>query len=82
MPREDAVSMLSCVPVAADLSIELVYNNLVYEVLGQVIEHVSDTDFCSFLSTRFPKVFRVHQHILHRPVRGLSECCEDVHCAT
>ncbi|KAF2971292.1 hypothetical protein GQX73_g2242 [Xylaria multiplex] len=50
--REDAISILSYVPVAADLRTELVYNNMAYEVLGRVIEHISGTDFSSFLTSR------------------------------
>ncbi|KAI0112037.1 putative D-aminoacylase [Nemania sp. FL0031] len=61
IPRTDAVPILSYVPIAADLRTEFIYNNLAYEVLGQVIEKVSGTDFSSFLTSRILKPLQMTQ---------------------
>ncbi|KAK4205568.1 putative D-aminoacylase [Triangularia verruculosa] len=50
--RADAAPLLGHVPIAADLRTEFIYNNIAYEVLGQVIEKVSGTDYFSFLKER------------------------------
>ncbi|KAJ2987974.1 hypothetical protein NUW58_g4220 [Xylaria curta] len=50
--RADAVPILSHVPIAADLRTEFVYNNMAYEVLGQVIEKVSGANYSTFLTNR------------------------------
>ncbi|KAI1145889.1 putative D-aminoacylase [Nemania diffusa] len=65
--RKDAVSILSYVPVAADLRTELIYNNLAYEVLGQVIETVSSTSFSSFLTNHILKPLGMNQTFYTSP---------------
>ncbi len=52
LDRADAVPILGYVPVAAALRTEFIYNNMAYEVLGQVIEAVSGTNYSSFLQDR------------------------------
>jgi CubicO group peptidase (beta-lactamase class C family) len=52
LDRADAVRILGYVPVAVPLRTEFVYNNMAYEVLGQVIEKASGTRYFSFLRNR------------------------------
>jgi CubicO group peptidase (beta-lactamase class C family) len=55
IPRAEAVALLSYVPTAADLRTEFIYNNLGYEILGQLIEKVSGTKFSTFMTNSILK---------------------------
>ncbi|KAI5820073.1 putative D-aminoacylase [Pyronema omphalodes] len=49
LKRSDAVPILSYLPVAKPLRTEFIYNNMAYEVAGQVIEKVSGLKYTDFL---------------------------------
>ncbi|KAL8741689.1 MAG: hypothetical protein Q9190_005729 [Brigantiaea leucoxantha] len=52
LERSDAVPILGYVPTVVDFRSGFLYNNMAYEVLGQVIEKVADTRYSLFLKNR------------------------------